>query len=618
MNLTPREAEAALLQHRVPLASQRVLHVNCGPGLLCGVVARRCGAETTGVYLGDDPAERATADGQATRVVTTLIQAALTGAPFDCILIGGLPAADAAATLARCAEYLVPDGCIVVLSGEALPGSPAPLALYATWPIDAAQTELEEEFVPAPNAPRIGVYTFPAYDPLAHAQQLAGTRRFDQAYEILCAVPPAHRVDATLDARVQVLKMVCLLGLQRLGAYPPLTCLAAGVYLFARIQRRLPNQPETFRLVSRFWEAIGDARTGARYRLIADELAGAPPSVTLPPPAPAPDAPAAAWGRGTRPTRVLFLMGDARTNYGLDVLYHGLKLVLGEDNVVEYPHKPALHGVIPDQFAHYPALFNHSGPALDLEALLAALRAKEFDLIAWGVTEAEPDPEFTRALREAAGDTPLAFVDMRDDCADHVPALCARLGLAAPPACFKRELLATATYTGAPTALPFAYADELVLDAPGTPRAPGVFWAGQRGWGLRDVFLPVLDARGIDTRTNYPQDAYRAALRSAQACLNLAGAGFDTVRYWEAPAQGCLLLSETLPIHIPHDFTDMTDALFFDTPQGLTERLDYLAAHPEAAEQLRHAGWQRLRTHHTASARALQFLAKALPTYDPK
>lgn len=613
MNLSPREAEATVLQHRIPLASQRFLHVNCGPGLLCGVTNRRCGAETTGVYLGDDSAEQAIAEEEATHVADTLSEAAEMGAPFDCIVISGMPAADAADTRARCAEFLVPDGYIVILCGEALPGPDAPLAHYATWPIDAAQAELEEEFIPASNAPRVEVYTRSGYDPLTHAQQLAGARQFDRAYEILCAVPPGRRSDAALDARVQILKMACLLGLQRLGAYPPLTCLAAGVFLFARVQRRLPNQPETFRLVARFWEAVGDARTGARYRIIADELGGTLPTAPLPPATPEAEPTAALWTPTTSPPRVLFVMGDSRTNYGLDVLYHGLKLVLGEDNVVEYPHKPSLHGVIPEKFAHYPALFNHDGASLDPEALLTKLRAKEFDLIAWGDTEMELDPPLARALRAAAGDTPLVFVDMRDDCADHVPDLCAWLGLAAPPACFKRELLSATRYTGDPTPLPFAYADEYVVAQPENVRECGLFWAGQRGWGLRDVFLPVLESRGIDTTRSYAQDAYRNALRDARACLNLAGAGFDTVRHWEAPAQGCLLLTETLPIRLPHNFTDMANAIYFDTPRELGERLDYLDAHPDHAETIRLAGWQHLCAHHTATARAKQFLAKALP-----
>lgn len=596
MNPTAREALAACLQHRVPLCTQRLLHIGPEPGHLCAVVRARCGAETVAADVFPELAER----------------------DFDAIVFSSMPEPQ---QLAQAGQCLGPDGCVVLVTIAAPPPVIPGLQHYTTWPLDWPNCELDDVYAPALGEAHVLLYRHPAYDVVAHAQRLAAARRFDHAYEILCGTPPQARADAAFDVRVQQLKMVCLLGLNKLGAYPALQCLAAGQLLFSRIQRRLPNVPENLLLLARFWDVAAEAPMAARLRTLAEELSTASPQPVRP--CEASPTKECVLGDVYAPTnfelqskpRVLFVMGDERLNYGLDVLYHGLKRVLGEEHVTEYPFKPTLHGARSEAFAHYPAHFQHVGAPLSAEALLQQLNEGHYDLIVWGDVEMHIPQPVAQALAGARGKARLVFLDMRDDCADHAAETAAWLDLAEAPLYFKRELLTHARYAAPTSPLPFAYADELVSDDIDNPRA-GVFWAGQRGWCLRDVFLPALEQRGIDTGRVYNQPAYRAALRGAAACLNLAGAGFDTVRYWEGPAQGGLLLSENLPIVIPHNFADMHDALFFSTRAELDTRLDYLAAHPSAVEEMRRCGWQKLCEHHIASARARQFLAQALvPTH---
>lgn len=607
MSPDAREAEAALLQHRVPLCSRRVLHVDCGAGQLCALVHGRCGAEVHGVWLGTDPAERAQAESRAHRVFDSVDAAGAAGCTYDCIVVA--PDTDAA-PLDILAGMLGAEGFLVLRRGAGERGAaPTDLVRYAAWPLDFPYVELDEPFALAAEVPWVEVFTRAGYDPLKHAQALAGQRLFERAYEILCAIAPERRADVDFDVRIQTLKMVCLLGLHKLGQYPPLTCLAAGLLLFSRIQRRRPNQPEVLRVLARFWDAAGDAGTAARMLRISDELAGASPTPAPAASASVPERAPESFVVPSAAPRVLFVMGEPRVNYGLDVLYHGLKGVLGEERVCEFPFKPTLHGALDEKFGHYPCLFAHAGTPLAAEEVLAQVRAGRFDVVFWGDTEQFLPTALAREIFQAAGTSRVALVDMQDDCADHWQVLKAAYGLEMLPRCFKRERLRAVQYSAPTLPLPFAYPDEMVAMDIDHARGTPLFWAGQRGWGLRDVFLPVLEARGIPTAHNFTQAAYRAALRDARVCLSLGGAGFDTVRYWEAPAQGALLLSETLPILLPHDFEDMRDAVFFTTPAEMGERLDFLAAHPEVLEEMRHAGWTRLRTHHTATARALQLLA---------
>ena len=92
--------------------------------------------------------------------------------------------------------------------------------------------------------------------------------------------------------------------------------------------------------------------------------------------------------------------------------------------------------------------------------------------------------------------------------------------------------------------------------------------------------------------------------------ISLPGNGFDTVRYWELPAHGVLLLSERLPLAIPHDFVDGKHAVFFDTVAELRDKADYYLAHPQEAIAIARSGHAYLLEHHTGSARARQCLGQ--------
>lgn len=137
-----------------------------------------------------------------------------------------------------------------------------------------------------------------------------------------------------------------------------------------------------------------------------------------------------------------------------------------------------------------------------------------------------------------------------------------------------------------------------------------MFWAGHQQYSLRHVYLAALKAHfGESFDTRLPQDAYTQTLLGSRAGLCCFGFGYDTVRYWELPAHGCLLLAEQLPIAVPHDFEDGKHALFFRSLPELRERLRFCAAEPEAVEAMSRAGHAHLRAHHTDIARAQQFLA---------
>ena len=141
----------------------------------------------------------------------------------------------------------------------------------------------------------------------------------------------------------------------------------------------------------------------------------------------------------------------------------------------------------------------------------------------------------------------------------------------------------------------------------GRPRP--FFWAGHRQFGQWRLYLEALEARyGWDLNERFDQTEYQRRLRESRIGLNCFGMGFDTVRYWELPAHGCLLLSDRLPIQIPHNFVDGHHAVFFDTLPELIDKLDYYLGHPAEAEAIAAAGRAHFLERHTNAARARQAL----------
>ena len=185
------------------------------------------------------------------------------------------------------------------------------------------------------------------------------------------------------------------------------------------------------------------------------------------------------------------------------------------------------------------------------------------------------------------------------------------LGVESIAGFFKREMLACADYGPDAHPLPFAYPDRRAPEVGDGPRNTPIFWAGHREFGLRRLYLEHIEsALGLKLDTVYDQAEYVRVLMDTLIGLNIFGCGFDTVRYWELPAHGCMLLAERLPIRIPHNFRDGESAVFFDDTRDLEDKLRYYLAHPDEARAIARAGHEHFKRFHTGSMRARQLLER--------
>ena len=68
------------------------------------------------------------------------------------------------------------------------------------------------------------------------------------------------------------------------------------------------------------------------------------------------------------------------------------------------------------------------------------------------------------------------------------------------------------------------------------------------------------------------------------------------------------MFSETLPIEIPLNFRDGREAIFFNDLEDMEQKILYYLDHEDEVRRIAEAGYAHFKRHHTATARARQFL----------
>ena len=453
------------------------------------------------------------------------------------------------------------------------------------------------------------------YNPVAHARELAAAGKPDQAVDILNRIPETLVQDSGMLARLSLEKQRHYLQWQesRLGREPSHALFSKARREFAQVTALSPFLSETYQLHARFWSLLGRQDMARRVlrsyeqarsenklpRFHAAGVEGTASDVMEQPPL---------WPEKSEKPGVLVITHD-QPDYGMDSLYHGLCTILGKQNVVEYPWKATLHGREKDKAAGYPCVHDYPGEPRSVASLEQDLKQGRFDLIIYADVVRMNRQEEIRRLLRANPDLPVVLYDTWDDCYTPLGRILAYTGLERFNLMFKREMLQGVDYAPNTLPLPFGYPRTSENDPAGYQRTRSVFWAGKDEYGLRPLYIPALEGfLGESLRERFEQDAYRQRLCRSRIGLSFFGCGFDTVRYWELPANGVMLLAERPPIHIPYNFVDGQSAVFFDDLDDMLAKLDYYRNHPMEAERIARNGYRHYAMHHTTTARARQFL----------
>ena len=458
------------------------------------------------------------------------------------------------------------------------------------------------------------------YNPVDHARKLAASGRPDIGIQILESIPHDLIASEGLLVAIAVEKQQYYLAWQKL-------CADGSTHSwFSKAQREFaqatainPDNYQPYQTLADYWRYIGDDHTagvilrnfhqsqspGINQNKIPNQPSIQNNYIDCIEPA-----------HTRKDTRVLIL-GHSSSDYGMDTLYDGLCCALGERNVVEFPPKPTLHG---DNFGaaqNYPCTFSHVSGFSSLSNILDRLAAGWFDLILYAdVVEMKHQNE-VRLLVDASANLPLVVYDSWDDCYTPLKAVLDYIGRTRVDLIFKREMLSRVDYGENTVPLPFSYPASRVNKIPAyLERQYDLFWAGKREFGLRPIMLNRVEKlmrRKFDRV--FDQAAYMERIRNSRIGLSLWGYGFDTVRYWEIPAHGGMLLAQRPPIRIPHNFVDGHSAVFFDDLYELEQKLTYYLSHPEAAEKIAATGHQHWQNYHTTKARAEQLISHVEQQY---
>jgi len=99
--------------------------------------------------------------------------------------------------------------------------------------------------------------------------------------------------------------------------------------------------------------------------------------------------------------------------------------------------------------------------------------------------------------------------------------------------------------------------------------------------------------------------AYLEDLGRSRVSCNFRGVGWDTLRYWEIPAVGALMLSQKPGIVIPDNFVHGEHVVFCkDDLSDLTQFIDYYLAHEDEMVQMTDQASRHLKKYHTHLKRA--------------
>ncbi len=370
-----------------------------------------------------------------------------------------------------------------------------------------------------------------SYDPLLHAREAAASGDPRLGAEVLSFLPRELLLGSKdLRAIVAVEKQRYGLAWQKaIGAAAELP----GGFFQAQMEFYVsvyfaPTFATGYRQQAEFWRLLGNNSMAARLlrsiqRVSPDPttgqmLAAIDMQVEQPPICKAPPR----WTGGKRPLRILVIT-HGRSDYGMDSLYDGLCAVLGAENVTEFPWKPCLHGQALEAAGEYPCTFDRPGTPMTAGSVVEALGAGTFNLILFADMIEWDKAEVVRSFLAAAPRVPVVVYDSWDDCANQ-QARCTQYFGREPDMYFKREMLACVDYGPRTFPLPFSYpADRIPSDVTGE-RARDVFWAGNKIFGLRQLYTDFLaEARGLDFDQKYSPGEYGEALAASRIGLDFLG-----------------------------------------------------------------------------------------------
>jgi len=323
--------------------------------------------------------------------------------------------------------------------------------------------------------------------------------------------------------------------------------------------------------------------------------------------------------------KILFI-NSLQSDYLEDMMFSGLVHILGKHNVVSYPINYHYY------FSRYTYPRN-MGQCIKARYIIPDylfnkrnIKRADFDLVVLGSTKKDVFQNFLLLEKYLPKSIPVIYIDGGDW--PDIGGDAERLGWKSLfqqvnqshkfSHIFKREYITGNSYPKNTHPLPFGYRG-IDIQQPLVKKYDVVFWAVE-SHPVRTTALQMLQNQ-YDCNTNgtikgqvfkhYARKAgvYLEELSSAKIAINLRGGGWDTLRYWEIPAAGTLMVSGKPGITIPNNFIDQKHVIFTrDDLADLLDKLDYFLKHENEREEIAANARKYLFEHHTYLHRARYML----------
>lgn len=324
--------------------------------------------------------------------------------------------------------------------------------------------------------------------------------------------------------------------------------------------------------------------------------------------------------------RILFV-NSLDTDYLEDLTFAGLSEILGNEQVVSYPTN--LHYYCSRY--RYPKNIGQCRTAarflIDRLALSSRLKSFEFDAVVLGSAKQDACEAFIGLAASLPGGIPKIFIDggdrpeiggdaIRENFSSTFNSLQRQTTF---DLIFKRECLTTQKYDARVIPFPFSFKAPEFRTECETKKYDVAFWAVE-SHPVRTQALKIVEssfdckANGTTTgqsfrRYNRHGARYLAELSAARIGYNFRGVGWDTLRYWELPGVGTLMISGKPEIRIPDNFVHGKQVVFCkDDLSDLHSLSAYYLEHDLEREEIARAGRNHLLQNHTYLHRARYFL----------
>ncbi|MFV2004044.1 MAG: glycosyltransferase [Gammaproteobacteria bacterium] len=319
--------------------------------------------------------------------------------------------------------------------------------------------------------------------------------------------------------------------------------------------------------------------------------------------------------------KILFINSHS-PDYVEDQLFSALTEIYGKDSVTPFPlnyryyikRKP-----YPLDMGRCRTAF---GYLVDRLTIQKKLKAFDYDYIILGSTKRDVFEKFSDIREAIPAGLPLIYIDGGDF--PEVGGDASRLKFRSLyddvvrqhkfSHIFKREYIIGQQYPDNVHPLPMAFKPQSV-NIMGEKKYDVTCWCVESD-PIRTRALTLLedvyDCRENGTTLNqtfknYKRKglAYLKDLGRSRISCNFRGVGWDTLRYWEIPAVGALMVSQKPGIDIPDNFVHGEHVVFCkDDLSDLTGLIDYHLSHRDEAAEMTAEANRHLLKHHTHIKRA--------------